>query len=127
MNPLPRSSDPRMAKKPLTVEQYVAARNAPVRATLEALRKLLKATLPEATEEMKWGGPALIGADGQALVYLYGGKDHVNLGFLRAAELDDPANLLEGSAKPSKHIKIRSREEIPEKEIRALLLQSAKL
>ncbi len=116
-----------MAKKPSTVDEYVAAKNAPIRATLEALRKLVRSTLPKTTEAMKWGVPTVFGPDGQPLVYLYGGKDHVNLGFLRGDELDDPGELLKGSGKPSKHVEIGSRDEIPEKAVRALLRQSARL
>lgn len=116
-----------MAKKAPTVDQYVTAKSAPVRATLEALRELVRSTLSNTTEEMKWGVPTVFGPDGEPLVYLYGGKDHVNLGFLRGDELDDPGKLLKGSGKPSKHIKIGSRDGIPEKAICALLRQSAKL
>ena len=115
-----------MAKKTPTVDQYVAAKNAPVRASLEALRELVRSTLPKTTEAMKWGVPTVFGPDGQPLVYFYGGKDHVNLGFLRGDELDDPDRLLKGSGKPSKHVKIGSRDQIPEKAIRALLRQSAR-
>ena len=116
-----------MAKKTPSVEEYVAARPAPVRATLEALRSLVKSELDGVTEGMKWGAPSYIASTGEALVYLYGGKDHVNLGFLRGAELDDPGKLLKGSGKPSKHIEIRSKDGIPEKEIRAFLRQCARL
>ena len=115
------------AKESQSVEDYVAARTAPVRATLEALRLLVKSTLPELTEGMKWGAPVYRGPDGQPLIYLYGGKGHVNLGFLRGAELDDPDKLLEGSGKPSRTIRVQSSQEIPKKEIRKLLRQSARL
>lgn len=102
-------------------------RNGPFRATLEALRLLVKSALPELAEGMKWGAPVYSGSDGHPLVYLYGGKDHANLGFLLGAELDDPDELLKGSGKSTRTIKIYSSDEIPKKEIRNLLRQSAKL
>jgi hypothetical protein len=34
-------------------------------------------------------------------------KDHVNVGFFRGAELDDPAGLLEGTGKRMRHVKLR--------------------
>jgi hypothetical protein len=109
------------------VETYVAARSKRVRATLEELRTLVKSTLPGVTEGMKWGAPVYSRPDGCPLVYLYGGKDHANLGFLRGAELDDPDELLEGTGVSGRHIKVYPSDEIPTKPIRALLRQSAKL
>lgn len=77
---------------------------------------------------MKWGVPTYSGSNGQPLVYLYGGKKHVNLGFLFGDGLDDnPNKILKGSGKPSRHIEICSSNEIPKKEIRSLLRQSAQL
>ena len=87
----------------------------------------MKATLPEVTEGMKWGAPVYIGRDGEPLVYLYGGKDHANLGFLRGAELNDPDELLGGRGKATRTVKIYASDEIPRKEIRNLLRQSARL
>ena len=116
-----------MEKKSPTVEEYVAARNTPVRVTFEKLRRLVKSTLPEAEEGMKWGVPTYSGSDGQPLVYLYGGKDHINLGFIRGAELKAPNELLEGRGKSTRIIRINSSDAIPKKEIRSLLCQSAKL
>jgi len=113
-----------VVKKSQTVEDYVAARSASVRATLEALRLLIKSTLPDTTEGMKWGAPVYRGSDDHPLVYLYGGKNHANLGFLRGAELDDPNKLLQGSGKSGRHIKINSSAEIQKEKIRTLLLQS---
>lgn len=116
-----------MTNKKQSVEEYVSARSAPVRKILNALRRLVKSTLPDVTEAMKWGAPVYSTPDGHALIYIYGGKDHANLGFLRGAELDDPSKLLAGSGKSGRHIKIYSRNEIPEEDIRVLLHQSANL
>ena len=79
-----------MAEAPETVDDYIAARSAPVRATLEALRTLVHTALPGAVEGMKWGAPVFSNANGQVVVYLYGGKDHANLGFTKGVELEDP-------------------------------------
>ncbi len=114
-----------MAKKSPTVEQYIAERTAPIRTVLEALRLLLKSTLPGSTEGMKWGAPIYGDPDGRPLVYLYGGKDHVNLGFLRGAELDDPDELLGGSGKSTRTLKIYPGDDIPQEAIRIFLNQCA--
>ena len=116
-----------MAKRSQTVEEYVADRSAPVRATLDALRELVKATLPKTTEGMKWGAPVYLSPDGEPIVYLYGGKDHANLGFLNGAELSDPDELLEGRGKATRIIEICAADAIPRKAIRRFLRESAKL
>ncbi len=49
---------------------------------------------------------------------------HVNLGFNYGAELPDPANLLEGTGKLFRHIKIKSIEELSNKDLIAILKYS---
>lgn len=46
---------------------------------------------------------------------------HVNVGFFRGAELDDPAGLLEGSGKFMRHVKLRPDGEIDEAALRKLI------
>ena len=41
-----------------------------------------------------------------AFGYVNAFKAHVNVGFFRGAELDDPAGLLEGSGKSMRHVKL---------------------
>lgn len=73
---------------------------------LEELRALIHTELPGATEGMQYGVPVFLNSVGVPVIYLFGSSDHVNFGFLKYAELSDPDGLLEGSGKPSKHIKI---------------------
>ena len=47
--------------------------------------------------------------------------NHVNLGFNYGAELPDPYNLLEGTGKLFRHIKIKSVEQLSNKELITLL------
>jgi hypothetical protein len=42
-----------------------------------------------------------------AFAYVDAFKDHVNVGFFRGAELEDPARLLEGTGKYMRHVKLR--------------------
>ena len=46
---------------------------------------------------------------------------HVNLGFNRGAELDDPEGKLEGTGKRIRHVKIRARGDLRDPAIAALL------
>ncbi len=57
-----------MPKSLQTVDDYIAARSKPVRATLESLRRLVRKTLPETTEGMKWGAPVFCGARGNPCI-----------------------------------------------------------
>mgnify|MGYP000591374454 CR=1 FL=1 len=53
-------------------------------------------------------------------------KKHVNLGFYYGADLEDLFNLLEGSGKNLRHIKIRSKKDISKLEVQKLLEQASK-
>ena len=47
-----------------------------------------------------------------AFGYVNAFKAHVNVGFFRGAELSDPSNLLEGTGKFMRHVKIRSESQV---------------
>lgn len=74
---------------------------------------------------MKWGAPVFSNANGRVVIYLYGGKDHANLGFIQGIELQDPENVLQGRGETGRHVKIYPGEEIPEAVLRALVKQCA--
>jgi hypothetical protein len=57
----------------------------------------------------------------EGYTYILPYKSWVNLGFYRGAILEDPNNLLEGTGKNMRHIKIRSLEEVEQEEIRQLV------
>ncbi len=107
------------------VELYVAARKPPVRAVLSALRELVGRTLPEAVEGMKWGAPVYYDPAGEAIIYLYGGKDHAHLGFVQGAGLDDPDGILKGRGESGRHVKCPAGEALPEAKLVRLLNQCA--
>lgn len=88
-----------------TVDEYINDVGGPVAVTLQAARDLLLSTVPDLEEYMKWGAPSYRIPKGEQIFYLYGGKDHVNLGFLLGDQLDDPAGLLQGAGqKESRHV-----------------------
>jgi hypothetical protein len=62
-------------------------------------------------EEFKWSRPVF--KRGKDFAYLQANKNHVNLGFYRNIEqLKDPENVLEGTGKMMRHIKIKTSDEI---------------
>lgn len=46
---------------------------------------------------------------------------HVNVGFFRGAEIDDPSGLLEGTGKVMRHVKLRPGHEVDEMALRRLI------
>lgn len=113
-----------MARKAQTVDDYIAARQAPVAAILGDLRALVRRELPSAEERMKHGAPMYFAPDGEALVYLYGGKAHAHLGFVGGERLDDPEGLLKGRG-DSRHVIVRPDAVPAETAMVALLAQCA--
>jgi len=52
-----------------------------------------------------------------AFAYVNVFKNHVNVGFFRGAEIDDPEHLLEGTGRFMRHVKLR-----PERDVMATVL-----
>jgi hypothetical protein len=53
-------------------------------------------------------------------------KNHVNLAFLRGAELTEARELLEGTGKGMRHIKVRSPKDIRKQAFAALVKEAAR-
>lgn len=109
------------------VDAYIAARPAAVRKVLNALRAQVLAVLPDASEGMKWGAPTYSNAYGVPAIYLYGGRDHANMGFPRGVELKDPEKRLKGSGESGRHVKVFPGAKIPDEALGALIAQCADL
>jgi hypothetical protein len=62
--------------------------------------------------------------DGVCLISVF--TRHVNLGFMRGADLEDTGRVLRGSGKAMRHISVRSLSELDRPDIRALLRQARK-
>lgn len=65
----------------------------------------------EVRELMHDGYPTACVGDA-AFAYVGAFKAHVNVGFFRGAELDDPGILLEGTGKYMRHVKLRPEAEV---------------
>ena len=99
------------------VDEYIEKQKSPQKEICLELRRIIFRIFPKIEEEMKWGVPNY--AKGK--YYFVALKDHVNLGFSLKALSKEEQKLFEGSGKTMKHIKIRSLEEINQKEIINLL------
>jgi hypothetical protein len=94
-------------------------------------RTLITELLPNAKETVYAGWKvvwySLSGGMKDGIVGIHPQKNHVNLIFLRGNELKDPDNLLEGTGRKGRHIKIRKKDEINKEALKSLVLDSAKL
>ncbi|MGD2048413.1 MAG: DUF1801 domain-containing protein [Chloroflexota bacterium] len=97
----------------------------------EALARRAKALIEEVMPgvvEVPWPKQNIIGYGvgpkkmSEHFCYIGVFKSHVNLGFYYGSELPDPENLLEGTGKRLRHIKISQSEQLENPAIRNLIL-----
>lgn len=66
-----------MTVKPKTVREYISSKPKEAQKRLSELRKYLKAADPCASDELKWGKPALVN---NGILYVYAAaKNHISL------------------------------------------------
>ena len=99
------------------IDEYIEKQQSPQREICKKLRKIIFNTFPDIKEEMKWGVPAY----GNGKYYFVALKTHVNLGFSIKGLSKEEIALFEGSGKTTRHIKVKSINEIDEKQIVKLL------
>lgn len=81
------------------------------RSIVEAVSKAVRAAIPEIEEGIKWGGPVFCA--GKNIAYLKAAKSHITFGYFEGAGLDDPDDLLTGTGKQMRSIKLRDAAEVP--------------
>jgi hypothetical protein len=95
------------------------------RATIKALREFVKRIVPALNETVKWGNGCWVGEHGP-VAYVHAMSGYVQFGFFYGSSLNDPKELLEGSGKYVRHIKVRDAAAIQDRSFAALLRQAAK-
>jgi hypothetical protein len=121
------TSSPGPAKNPAkTIHEYVQGRNAKLMPVADALRRLVKKTVPMARETINpWGIPTF---DFHGpLCFMIVGKHHVTFGFPRGTSLRDPGKLLEGTGKNLRHVKLWEREQLRDANLRNLIVEAVAL
>ena len=71
-----------------------------------------------------YGATERVIADGICNIHVF--ARHVNLGFPRGADLDDPAGVLQGTGKAMRHITVKKLSDLDRPEIRPYLRQARK-
>ncbi|WP_028451976.1 DUF1801 domain-containing protein [Chitinilyticum aquatile] len=85
-------------------------------ALVEAVRDLVRATLPDISEEVKYGG-ILFSSGSVQFGGVFAYTQHVSVEFGAGAAISDPHGLLEGSGKGRRHIKLRTQDDIRAKRL----------
>ena len=111
-------------------------RSAPaVREIFEALLRLVREVMPDATEQLDlpdnlvafgFGPPGGVRMRGLA-VGLVPHAAHVNVQLADGADLPDPSGIVEGTGKRIRHVKCRSAADVTRPQLRSLLEEQARL
>ncbi len=79
--------------------------------TMAALVALIGEHVPGVVAEMRWGQPVF--SRSGPFAFMRAATRHVTIGFWRGRELEDEANILEGTGTKIAHVKLRRDEPIP--------------
>jgi len=92
----------------------------------KAVRSLVKNTVKGVEEYVNpWKIPSF-DSNGPLCCFMVG-KEHVTFAFMRGAALPDPGNLLEGTGKGVRHVKLRSVTDVKKPGVKKLVMAAAKL
>ena len=98
------------------VDKYIEKQISPQKELCLILRDIILKTFPSIKEEMKYGVPYY----GNKF-YIVALKAHVNLGFSIKGLTTEEINLFEGTGKTTRHLKIRSKDDIDEDKFKKFL------
>lgn len=76
----------------------------------QRLREIIRRAAPDLQETIKRGHPCYGNVENVCSIVPH--KSHLNLAFFRGNELDDPEDLLQGSGKGMRHVKLSSYRDI---------------
>ena len=102
------------------VERWMADRGGALGELAERWFDVMRSCGDDVRELLHDGHPtACVGE--AAFAYVNAFKAHVNVGFFRGSEIDDPDGLLQGSGKLMRHVKLRPDEAIDEDALKRLI------
>ncbi len=115
-----------MPKLNAKASAYIEALAAPQQEICQTLRDLILENFPEMTEEYKWRYPAYY-YDGKRICLLGGFKEHANIELFYGAHLTDTQGRIGGAGKHTRHIKLKTLDEIDRNYFIDLIRQSIDL
>jgi hypothetical protein len=110
-----------------TIEDILAGKSDQVVELVQALRELVKQSVPELVEEPKRGWGNISYKKKSLVCAITPEKGYATLYFYKGTRLTDPDGLLEGSGKALRHIKIRKLDDIKVEQIAAWLHEAVRI
>lgn len=113
-----------------TFEDILTGSSEDIKKIAYDLRNLLAEIMPGITE-VPWPKQKIAGYGvgpkklSEHFCYIGTHKNYVNLGFFYGADLKDPGDLLEGSGKKLRHIKVKSCEMVEDAQLRELVVAAS--
>jgi hypothetical protein len=108
-----------------TVDEYIAAFDDWRTDAMKRLREIVKEGAPHSAVGIKWAQP--VWEWNGPMIWMKAYPKHVDIGFWRGTELDDPKKVLTGDGERMRHIKITSVDDIPADALREMVKQAVKL
>ena len=108
-----------------TVDEYIAAFDDWRTDAMKRLREIVKEGAPHSAVGIKWAQP--VWEWNGPMIWMKAYPKHVDIGFWRGTEMDDPKKVLTGDGERMRHIKIASVDDIPADALRELVKQAVKL
>lgn len=108
-----------------TVDEYIAAFDDWRTDAMKRLREVVKEGAPHSAVGIKWAQP--VWEWNGPMIWMKAYPKHVDIGFWRGTEMDDPKKVLTGDGERMRHIKITSVDNIPADALRELVRQAVKL
>jgi hypothetical protein len=105
------------------VTEYIIQAPDQQKKIMEIVRQLIHENAGQVQEEFKWSRPVF--RKEKDFAYLKTAKAYVTLGFFNFQKLDDPDNLLEGTGKDMRHIKLKSADSIDKDLLKKWIITSA--
>ena len=97
-----------------SVEEFLSSYPAEISNLAGDLRAFVRAVVPDAEETLHLGWRSITFRNTKAFCSIIPHKKWVNLQFQNGNELSDPAELLEGTGKSMRHVKIRDAADLGE-------------
>jgi hypothetical protein len=108
-----------------TVDEYIAAFDDWRTDAMKRLREVVKEGAPHSAVAIKWAQP--VWEWNGPMIWMKAYPKHVDIGFWRGTEMDDPKKVLTGDGEKMRHIKITSVDDIPADALRDLVRQAVQL
>lgn len=108
-----------------TVDGYIAGLSGWQAEVLNELRDIVRTAAPTAKESIKWAQPVY--EENGPFIFIKAFRNHINFGFWRGAQMNDPKGFFQGDGERMRHIKLAGLDDVDRKTFTALVKEAVKL